>query len=916
MLEPRTPTHPQTPTSISDAVQPSTPNKEMEFDAKRKNSASGLLPLSSSGPLIQQTAYPTHQTTVYSQTTIAPNQSTQVGLETIRTTYVQSHVSPYTSIASQDQVKPSTYSADKKGQPPHGYSTLVAKDERILSGNRPEWPSTQPAMLPLQPKGISHLSAQTSIQTSQSQLPRVNIVPEGSNPFSDVYQEMEKKAKAPGNVPDTQAEHSTYPTLPSQNQWKTTANRLEQLTPRAAQQQMHSTSALYYPSSSTSVHAVNDSMTVHQVKGTAALSQSQSLGSAVVSQSHSVAFALQNPHYTGQATLVTISNTTVINHSSELPAANSAETHLVPSNLQQHHWMQTTSAINQNVPAVSNSLSQQQQAHGLETQKTTSIMYPPQSGPPGSGNQQSLYSPHLHDRVTIANEAQTRNPGSGNQSHYPPNYNHQAQSSAVSTQQSETTVTSYIGNGDPSVKDNAKPVQKRQKSATSSHMSSGSVDFSLLSPEEQKTFILERKREDFERRRRLLEEQRQMRDQENQRGLSKKIDKKAPKAKQQRRLKGVREKEPVEKPTVQTLLVLEDKSMKLPLCEPEVHLLYPLVQPFGSGYLNGDKLILGAFGNAILQGELDYYSQFPSPNPPVTSSNPPTPPSSLPPSPGTINQSLRDSLQMIPTEGIFDDMPQNSDINRTLHLHEQKVEKEGDAQKDSKDNVLVTLIMTGNNPKVPNDRVSYVTDVLGVAKPETIQVVDESNEQLANGSTIERPQATSVGRERDVHYGCLDNVKPRSGSDSKGPFCKHCDISIQGTGYVECKGNYVRSPSQTVITVGNSSFEKVKITTTLPSSAFCSELCLNSYYSLSQSKHTSDILSQQETFADDSGQFIDPVRSVIPVSTGEPSNSEYFGSNIEGQGIRGDLQVTSPSLALIKRKIPEDNEVSFIQYYY
>ena len=36
-----------------------------------------------------------------------------------------------------------------------------------------------------------------------------------------------------------------------------------------------------------------------------------------------------------------------------------------------------------------------------------------------------------------------------------------------------------------------------------------------------------------------------------------------------------------------------------------------------------------------------------------------------------------------------------------------------------------------NNPKEPNHGVSYVTDVLGVAKPETNQVVDESNEQFS-----------------------------------------------------------------------------------------------------------------------------------------------------------------------------------------
>ena len=873
-----------------------------------------VLPLASSGPSTHQPAYPTHQTTPFSQTpaTIAPNPSIQLGVETAKSTSVQSQIPPFVSVTSQDPAKSISYATDRKGQPSHVHAALVSKEQRILSANRQDWPPTQSAVLPMQSAAASQLSGQPSTQSSQSQAPRVDIVPEGSNPFSDVYQEMEKKAKAPGIVPDTPAGQSSHLPLPNQNQvpdtWRNAPNRSEQLNPRPTQQQMHSTSALFYPSSSPG-HSVGDGMALHQVRrATPMLTQNQSLGSPTVS-SHSVTFTSQNAHSSGQTALVTLS-ATVISNSSELPKVASAETLLAPSNLQQHHWMQTTSVISQSISTVSNTPPQQLHTHGIEGHKTTSIMYPPQNGPSGNNSQQSLYPPHLQERGTVPVEGQTRNLAPGSQPQYPPTYNHKPQSSSVSTLQGETNSASFVANGDPSVKDNAKVVQKRQKGTSSSQMPSGNVDFSLLSPEEQRNFILERKREDFERRRRLLEEQRKIRDQENQKVLTKKVDKKAPKAKQQRRLKNVREKETVEKPTLQTLLVLEDKSMKLPLCEPEVHLLYPLVQPFGSGYLNGDKLLFGAFGNATLQGELDHYSQFPSPNPPVTSSNPPTPPSSLPPSPGTINQSLRDSLQMIPTEGIFDDMPHKSDVPRTSRVFEQNVGKEGNKQKDSKDNVLVTLVMTESNRRVPNDRVSYVTDVLGVTKPETIQVVDESSEQLGKGTAVDRPQATSVGRERDVHYTCLDDVRPRNGVDNKGPFCKHCDISIHGSGYVQCKGDGVQSPSPAIVTVDNSTFEKVNITPgTQLLNAFCSELCLNSYYSISKGKRSSDILNQQEQFADDSGQFIDPVRSVIPVSTGEPSNSNSFESNNEVHGMRGGLQASSPLLGLVKRKVPDDAEV-------
>jgi len=888
----RTPTQPQTPSSITDSGQPLTPNKDVEFDARRKAPSSGLVPLAPSGPMVQQAAYATQQTAALTQTPIAPNHSAQTALDAARSTGIQSHIPPYASVAPKDQSKSLAYADDKKTQPPHSFSILAGKEQKSLTSNRHEWPSTQSQMLPQQPTAVSQLQSQANLQTSQSQVPRIDIVPESSNPFSDVYHEMEKKARTPGNAPNTPAEQSIRLPLPNQSQqpdpWKTMSDRSEQMGPRPAQQQILSTSALYYPNTSTSTPLHN--------KG---------LGSPTVSQSHSISFSLQNSHYSGQTTLVTLSSTTVVNHSSEMPVSNSAETHLAPSSLQQYQW--TTSVIGHNATVLSDTLSEQH-VYGIENQKTTSIMYPPQNGPTGNTSVQSAFPPQFQDRLATTKESQARNTALGSQPQVPPTYDSKPQ--PVSTMEKESSNASFAVNGDQPVKDNVRATQKRQKNSSVPHMPSGNVDFSLLSPEEQQTFILERKREDFERRRRLLEEQRQLRDQENQKGLVRKNDRKVSKAKQPRRLKGVKEKDPIEKPNMQALLVLEDKNMKLPLCEPEVHLLYPLVQPFGSGYLNGDKLLLGAFGNAGIQGEMDYYSQFPSPNPPVTSSNPPTPPSSLPPSPGTINQSLRDSLQMIPTEGIFDDMPQKPDVHRGPNLFEQNIDKGESAQKDSKDNVLVTLVMTGNSRSVPNDRVSHVTDMLGIAKPETIQVVDESSEKLTNGNAVQRPQATSVGRERDVHFSCLDNKAPRSGDDSKGPFCKHCDISIHGTGYVECKGDNVHSPSSGIIKIGNNCFEKVAITPGIQlANAFCSELCLNSYYSLPKSKRTSDFLNQQESLADDSGQFIDPVRSVIPVSTGEPSNSDCFGSNVDGYGMRGDVQASSPSLGLVKRKIPEDGEL-------
>lgn len=841
-----------------------------------------------------------HQTAVSGQvqdsSKIAAEQSVKSGMETASQPGVQRQIVSHTTTVTHDQVKAVTQVAAKPVQSPIGFNSISAtRDQRVLTTGRPDWPQAKSPRHNQQPKPGPQLQG---AQTQKSLIPRVDIVPEGSNPFSDVYHEIEKKSKAPGNLPTTPVDQQALPNQTLQNQ-SLDYIRPDQLTPRAVQQQMHSSSSFYYPNTQTLIHTSTGSNKLNQLRTTPMLPQTQGIVSPMYSESQNVPISLQGAHYNVQTALVTLSSTTVAVSSVE-----TTEAHIVSSNLQQQqqHWMQTTSIVSQQIPTGSNVLSQQQQRQvsNGDVHRTSSIMYPPQNGPTGNGTQQSLpYPSQIHEDIKISNEAQNQVSESRNPSQYPETYSQQTLTTSM-IQVASGGANQYAAVGEHPVKDDSKGGHKRKKGNQSSQVSSANVDFSLLNPEEQRKFILERKREDFERRRRLLEEQRQLklRGQENQKGVMKKMDKKFPKPKQQRKLKGVREKDAITKSTVAPLLVLEDKTLKLPLCEPEVHLLYPLVQPFGSGYLNGDMLVLGSFGNATLQGEADYYSQFPSPNPPVTSSNPPTPPSSLPPSPGTINQSLRDSLQMIPTEGIFDDLPSKTDMDMS-RSYDQKTGQQENEQKDSKDGVLVTLTMSGNDRRVPNERVSYVTDMLGVSKPETIQVENESKEQPANEKAGEIPQATSVGRERDVHFSCLDNSRRREGDDIKGPFCKHCDISIHGTCYVECKNDPVLSKNSTVITVDDISYEKVTVTSsTKLSNAFCSQLCLNSYHSLSKLKSN----SLPESFADDSGQFIDPVRSVIPVSTGEASNTDYFGPNTDSFEVRGDLQAP-PSTGIIKRKI-------------
>ncbi|KAJ8375804.1 hypothetical protein SKAU_G00063840 [Synaphobranchus kaupii] len=79
---------------------------------------------------------------------------------------------------------------------------------------------------------------------------------------------------------------------------------------------------------------------------------------------------------------------------------------------------------------------------------------------------------------------------------------------------------------------------------------------------------------------------------------------------------------------------LKQQLSLLPLMEPMIGVSFAHFPPYGSGHLNGESRLSGAFGSASLDGVSDYYSQliFKQSN----LSNPPTPPASLPPTPPPV----------------------------------------------------------------------------------------------------------------------------------------------------------------------------------------------------------------------------------------------------------------------------------------
>ncbi|XP_078393106.1 histone-lysine N-methyltransferase 2C isoform X3 [Cetorhinus maximus] len=79
---------------------------------------------------------------------------------------------------------------------------------------------------------------------------------------------------------------------------------------------------------------------------------------------------------------------------------------------------------------------------------------------------------------------------------------------------------------------------------------------------------------------------------------------------------------------------LKQQLTLLPLLEPTISVNFAYFPPYGSGQLNGDNLLTGSFGSAVLDSVPDYYSQLIYKQ--SNLSNPPTPPASLPPTPPPV----------------------------------------------------------------------------------------------------------------------------------------------------------------------------------------------------------------------------------------------------------------------------------------
>lgn len=148
----------------------------------------------------------------------------------------------------------------------------------------------------------------------------------------------------------------------------------------------------------------------------------------------------------------------------------------------------------------------------------------------------------------------------------------------------------------------------------------------------------ELKRQEYERKKREYEEQ-QMKKRMLQKQL--RIQKQLLKEEKRRQrilLSPVRNKSKgseEEKTNARLTNEISKPAASLALCEPKLLLTHALVHPCGSTPFNGQCPVKGVFGNAKVDGVLDYYKHFPSPEVDGVHGHPLTPPSSLPPSPGS-----------------------------------------------------------------------------------------------------------------------------------------------------------------------------------------------------------------------------------------------------------------------------------------
>ena len=358
------------------------------------------------------------------------------------------------------------------------------------------------------------------------------------------------------------------------------------------------------------------------------------------------------------------------------------------------------------------------------------------------------------------------------------------------------------------------------------------------SPKEEdplKKQLLELRRQEYERKKREYEEQ-----QKKKRELQKELRIQKQMIREQRKRQKIymnsnnrKQKANSESSTASLKLSTPNNTHRdlkpatpLSLCEPKLLLTLALTHPYGSRPVNGQCLLKGNFGSAKVDGMVDYYSQFPSPDMDIGVGHPPTPPSSLPPSPRVHQQQL-DSTGKPLVNG--DVSPEERGSDELLTMTKPRAHGQESEHPAKRARYISTLESSRSGVSVPpsmptpplSDSAATVNDrlveVISSAKqlsnahterngkesnssssstsPETVQYIASSSPESDAVNRVQTPKfsallhrdstdsptfpAVTIKREQVEHL--LDNGVPRS--------CSQSCSNVSDTNYVQttCK---------------------------------------------------------------------------------------------------------------------------------
>lgn len=358
------------------------------------------------------------------------------------------------------------------------------------------------------------------------------------------------------------------------------------------------------------------------------------------------------------------------------------------------------------------------------------------------------------------------------------------------------------------------------------------------SPKEEdplKKQLQELRRQEYERKKREYEEQ-----QKKKRELQKELRIQKQMIREQRKRQKIymtannrKQKTNVESSTASLKLSTPNNTHRdlkpatpLSLCEPKLLLTLALTHPYGSRPFNGQCLLKGNFGSAKVDGMVDYYSQFPTPDMDIVVGHPPTPPSSLPPSP-RVHQQQNDSTGKPLVNG--DVSPEECEHDEILTMTKPHAHGQDSEHPAKRARYISTLESSRSGVSVPpsmptpplSDSAATVNDrlveIISSAKqlsnahterngkesnssssstsPETVQYIASSSPESDAVNRVQTPKfsallhrdstdsptfpAVTIKREQVEHF--LDNGIPR-------PCSQSCS-NVSDTNYVQttCK---------------------------------------------------------------------------------------------------------------------------------